>query len=70
MELVTGAPATSMKLQVFGKDDKLVCDLDNNDALLGSYPVDDDMRIHVSSDYIMTSGLCMNYMFIFLCYLS
>ena len=59
MELVTGAPATSMKLQVFGKDDKLVCDLDNNDALLGSYPVDDDMRIHVSSDRL-TIGVRAN----------
>ena len=49
MELVTGATATNIQLQLFGKDDKFVCDLDNNDALLGSYPVDEDMRIHVSN---------------------
>lgn len=46
--MITGASAASMKLQAFTKDDKLVCDLDNDDALLGSYHVDDGMRIHVS----------------------
>ena len=36
-----------MQLEVYNKDDKIVCKLENNEALLGSYPVDDGMRIHV-----------------------
>ncbi|XP_033735460.1 tubulin-folding cofactor B-like [Pecten maximus] len=47
LELVTGSIATNMKLEVYSKEDKLICKLDNNDALLGSYPVDDGMRLHV-----------------------
>lgn len=47
LELVTGASAATMNLTVFDKDNKLVCILDNNDALLGSYPIDSGMRIHV-----------------------
>ena len=46
--MITGASAGSMKLEVYNSKDKLVCTLDNNDALLGSYPIDDGMRIHVS----------------------
>ena len=46
--LLTGASPGTMKLELFSKDNKLVCVLDNDAALLGSYPVDDGMRIHVS----------------------
>ena len=38
-----------MKLEVYDKENKLVCKLDNDDALLGSHQVDDGMRIHVSN---------------------
>jgi len=37
-----------MKLEIYDKHDKLVCRLDDDDALFGSYPVDNDMRLHVS----------------------
>lgn len=37
-----------MKLQLMDKEGKLVGALDNDEALLGSYPVDDGMKIHVS----------------------
>ncbi|CAH1262275.1 TBCB [Branchiostoma lanceolatum] len=47
LELITGCPTAHMDLQVFTKDNKLITTMDNNDALLGSYPVDDGMRIHV-----------------------
>lgn len=47
LELITGGCATTMKLSAHDKDNKLVCDLDNEDALLGSYPIDSGMRIHV-----------------------
>ncbi|XP_076846524.1 tubulin-folding cofactor B [Brachyhypopomus gauderio] len=47
LELVIGCPAASMDLQLFSTSDKFLQNLDDNDALLGSYPVDDDCRIHV-----------------------
>ncbi|PVD26663.1 hypothetical protein C0Q70_14341 [Pomacea canaliculata] len=52
LELVTGASAATMNLTVFDKDNKLVCILDNNDALLGSYPIDSGMRIHVEDKHL------------------
>ncbi|XP_053090748.1 tubulin-folding cofactor B isoform X1 [Pangasianodon hypophthalmus] len=47
LELVIGCPAASMDLQLFSSSDKFLQNLDDNEALLGSYPVDDDCRIHV-----------------------
>lgn len=47
LELVIGIPASSMELQLFSTQDKFLLKLEDNDALLGSYPVDDDCRIHV-----------------------
>ncbi|GFS12719.1 tubulin-folding cofactor B-like [Elysia marginata] len=46
LELVTGAYSQTMILTVYSKDGKKVCALDNDDALLGSYPVDDGMTLH------------------------
>ncbi|XP_005089073.1 tubulin-folding cofactor B [Aplysia californica] len=46
LELVTGAFAQTMKLSVLNSENKLICQLDNDDALLGSYPVDDGMTLH------------------------
>lgn len=54
LELVTGASAGSMKLSAFDKENKLVCCLDNDDALLGSYPIDSGMRIHVEDKQTST----------------
>ena len=48
LELVTGAPWPTQDIEVYTNDDKLICRLDNNDALIGSYPIDDNMRLHVS----------------------
>nr|XP_004660000.1 tubulin-folding cofactor B isoform X2 [Jaculus jaculus] len=47
LELIVGTPASCMELELYGADDKLYTKLDQEDALLGSYPVDDDCRIHV-----------------------
>ncbi|KAF5897661.1 tubulin-folding cofactor B, partial [Clarias magur] len=47
LELVIGCPAASMELQLFSSSDKFLQNLEDNEALLGSYPVDDDCRIHV-----------------------
>lgn len=46
LELITGATSTLMQLQLFNSDGKLVCELDNNTATLGSYPVENGFRIH------------------------
>jgi len=48
LELVTGAACTTMIIDVYNKEDVVVCRLDNNDALIGSYPIDDGMRLHVT----------------------
>ncbi|KAM9359048.1 tubulin-folding cofactor B [Symphorus nematophorus] len=47
LEMVVGAAASSMDLELYGASDKFLQKMDDNDALLGSYPVDDDCRIHV-----------------------
>ncbi|XP_023838429.1 tubulin-folding cofactor B [Salvelinus sp. IW2-2015] len=47
LEMVVGTPASSMELQLFSTTDKFMQKLDDNEALLGSYPVDDDCKIHV-----------------------
>lgn len=47
LELVTGGNAGQMVLEVYNKEGHKVCVLDNDAALLGSYQVDDGMRIHV-----------------------
>ncbi|XP_040903001.1 tubulin-folding cofactor B [Toxotes jaculatrix] len=47
LEMVIGAPASGMDLELFSASDKLLQKMDDNEALLGSYPVDDDCRIHV-----------------------
>jgi len=47
LELVTGASAASMVLEVYNQDKELVCTITNDNALLGSFPIDDGMRLHV-----------------------
>lgn len=47
LQLVVGSPASCMELELYGPDDKFYCKLDQDDALLGSFPVDDGCRIHV-----------------------
>jgi len=48
LELVTGAAYNNMIIEVYGKDDQFVCHLDDNNALIGSYPIDDGARLHVT----------------------
>lgn len=47
LEMVVGTPASCMDLQLFSATDKFLQKLDDNEALLGSFAVDDDCRIHV-----------------------
>ncbi|XP_020491856.1 tubulin-folding cofactor B [Labrus bergylta] len=47
LEMVVGASFSSMDLELYGVSDKFLQKMDDNEALLGSYPVDDECRIHV-----------------------
>ncbi len=42
-----GAMASCMDLELYSVADKFLQKMDDSEALLGSYPVDDDCRIHV-----------------------
>ncbi|XP_046978031.1 tubulin-folding cofactor B [Vanessa cardui] len=53
LELLTGGSASTMKLKVFDSKNNFVCDINNDDALLGSYPIDDGMRIHVTDNFTL-----------------
>ncbi|KAJ0063702.1 hypothetical protein NL108_006630, partial [Boleophthalmus pectinirostris] len=47
LEMIVGASATCMELELFNVSDQFLQKLEDNEALLGSFPVDDDCRIHV-----------------------
>ncbi|CAI9568365.1 unnamed protein product [Staurois parvus] len=47
LELVVGSPASCMDLKLYSTDNTFIQNLDQDDALLGSYPVDEGCRIHV-----------------------
>ncbi|KAJ3589941.1 hypothetical protein NHX12_007898 [Muraenolepis orangiensis] len=47
LEMIIGTPMSCMDLELFSADDQFLIKLDDQEALLGSYPVDDDCRIHV-----------------------
>lgn len=57
LELVTGGSAATMKLKAYDKKNNFVCNIDNDDALLGSYPIDDGMRIHVIDNFTLVKDL-------------
>ncbi|KAL6431905.1 hypothetical protein ACFW04_007379 [Cataglyphis niger] len=42
LELLTGGNPATMTVEVYDKNDKLVCKLEEGQRLLGSYPIDDD----------------------------
>lgn len=48
MELLTGGNSMTMTVEVYDKNDKLICKFNEGSRLLGSYPIDDGMRIHVN----------------------
>jgi tubulin-folding cofactor B len=56
LELITGVSSSSMRLEVFDRDEKAVCTLDNDDAQLISYPIRDGMRVHVAGDTPLVMG--------------
>jgi len=50
LELVTGASPGTMILDLYDDKDKLVGSINQNDALLGSFPVEENYRIHVTDN--------------------
>ncbi|XP_008307346.1 tubulin-folding cofactor B [Cynoglossus semilaevis] len=47
LEMIVGLPASCMELEVLSVSGDFLQKMDNNDALLGSYPVDNNCTIHV-----------------------
>ncbi|KAF7398561.1 tubulin-folding cofactor B [Vespula maculifrons] len=54
LELLTGGNPITMMIEVYDKNDSLVCKLDDGQRFLGSYPIDDGMRIHVIDNFSRT----------------
>lgn len=46
LEILTGGSQSTMQLELYSGS-KLICKIDNNESLLGSYPIEDGMRLHV-----------------------
>ncbi|XP_050453677.1 tubulin-folding cofactor B-like [Cataglyphis hispanica] len=55
LELLTGGNPATMTIEVYDKNDKLVCKLEEGQRPLGSYPIDDGMRIHVIDNFSCTT---------------
>lgn len=53
LELLTGGSASTMKIELYTKDNVYVGTCDNDEACLGSYVKHDEMRLHVSSQMIV-----------------
>jgi hypothetical protein len=49
-----------MVLEVYDKDNRPVCTLGNDEALLGAFPIDSGMRIHVKTSFIPVYNLYFN----------
>ena len=43
----------TMEVQLLDREGTLLCILNNEDALLGHYPVEDNMRLHASLFYFI-----------------
>ena len=57
LELITGCSAMTMEIRLLDTEGKFLCILNNEDALLGAYPVDDNMRLHVGISWLCTCYL-------------
>lgn len=53
LELMTGASSSTMQLEAYDKNDKLICKISNEDALLGSFPIDSGMRLHIIDPFVI-----------------
>lgn len=53
LELVTGGSSSTMQLELYDSNNKMICKMDNNDSPLNTYPVNDGMRLHVIDKFLM-----------------
>uniref|UniRef100_A0A1B6DM77 CAP-Gly domain-containing protein n=1 Tax=Clastoptera arizonana TaxID=38151 RepID=A0A1B6DM77_9HEMI len=60
LELLTGGQASSMKIKVYNKDNELVCSLDDDNSMLGSYHIEDGMRLNVEDQFILKKEMLNN----------
>lgn len=51
LEIITGGNSATMQLELFNGD-KFISKLTNNDSMIGSYPIEDGMRIHVIDNFL------------------
>lgn len=51
LELMTGGSCQTMQLEAYTKDNKLVTNLNDNNQVLGFYPLENGMRLHVIDDF-------------------
>lgn len=55
LEIITGGSAATMQLQLFNGE-KSIAQLNNDDAELGSYPIENNMRLHVVDNFCNLFG--------------
>lgn len=48
-----------MQLEVFDLSGSSVCSLDDDTAILGSLPIADGMKLHVSIDSVQPTHVCL-----------
>lgn len=54
---MTGGCCNTMQIEAYAKNNKLVCVLSDDNALLGSYPLENGMRIHVIDKFSIRNEL-------------
>jgi len=57
MEMVTGVPASAQKLTVFDSAENRITELSDDNRMLGSYAIEDNYRIHITSTDTTPVGL-------------
>lgn len=57
LELITGGSCTTMQIEAYTKDNKLVCNLSDDTALLGTYPLENGMRLHIIDKFSIRNEL-------------
>jgi len=56
LEILTGGNPSTMKLELYSGS-KFVCKIDTNDAMLGSYNIENGMRIHVIDNIVFDQNV-------------
>ena len=55
----------TMEVQLLDRDGMFLCVLNNDSALLGAYPVEDNMRLHVGLFFLIINNNNNNYYYSF-----